>query len=77
MSKFKDGKTVFSREKFVQMQMSYESKEYHVVSGSTHIIEFDHFEEYVKMVDKYYRQNENKLIKDKKIFLDCLKLAGF
>ena len=78
VSKFNDkNKAEFFREKFVQMEIGYESKEYHITSGSIHIVEYDHLGEYVEMVDQYYRQNENIMIKDKKIFLDCLKSAGF
>ena len=77
ISKFHEGKTEFFRTKFVQMNVGYESKEYHITSGNIHIVEYEYLEEYIKMVDKHYRQKENKMIKNKKIFLECLNMTGF
>lgn len=63
----------FFPQKFVQIRREYESKDYHEIMGEIHIVSFEHFEEYLEMVDKYYLQNEHIMIKNKEIFLKCAR----
>lgn len=65
----------FESTKFVQMKKEYVSKEYDENTGEIHIVTFSALEEYLQMVDKYYRSKEDVMVKDQKIFLDCLKLV--
>lgn len=58
------GNPEFESVKFVQKARGYVSKDYDESGGEIHIVTFDALEEYISLVDAYYRLNENLIVKN-------------
>ena len=63
----------FEPVKYVQLKTGYISKDYNEISGEIHIVSIDALPDYIGKVKRYYRQNENTMVSNQKIFLKALK----
>jgi len=70
-----NGHTEFKPVEYVQMEKSYISKDNKSSQGMIHIISSESLENYLKMVELYYRAKENIIIKQQPKLLQALNLS--